>query len=96
MLFPSDSEYPKAFCKNLATIETNSSTFSSWGMWPQFLITSKVDPGMALESLSAFQEGTIRSVSPVTIRTGFRHENNKYYQEFILIRLNDRIKKSKF
>lgn len=60
---------PKTFCRNLSTIDTNSSAFSSWGKWPQFLINSKEDPGMARDSLSEFQVGTSRSVSPVTIRT---------------------------
>uniref|UniRef100_A0A0V0HCH4 Putative ovule protein n=1 Tax=Solanum chacoense TaxID=4108 RepID=A0A0V0HCH4_SOLCH len=66
---------PKALSRNLSTMDTNSSTFSSWGKWPQFLIISRQDPGMARESLSEFHGGTSRSLSPVIIRT----ERNKQY-----------------
>jgi len=37
---------------------------------PQFLITSRQEPGIARESPLAFQDGTIRSLSPVMIKTG--------------------------
>lgn len=63
------SAVPKTLCKNLSTIDTNSSAFSSWGKWPHFLITSKEDLGIARASLSEFHAGTSRSVSPVTTKT---------------------------
>lgn len=58
-------------------MDTNSSTFSSWGKWPQFLIISRQDPGMARESLSEFHGGTRRSLSPVTIRTEPQFANKR-------------------
>lgn len=58
-------------------MDTNSSTFSSWGKWPQLLIISRQDPGMAHESLSEFHGGTSRSLSPVIISTEPQFANRR-------------------
>lgn len=70
-------ESPTNLLRKFSTMEINSSTFSSCGRWPHCLITSNDAPGMTRESLSAFHEGTNRSLSPVTIRTA---QSNKYHQ----------------
>jgi len=91
---PQLQEFQIACCRNcsfesltkllrkFSTIEMNSSIFSSWGRWPHCLITLNDDPGMTRESLSAFHEGTIRSVSPVTIRTVYSNNHHQLCSRF--------------
>ncbi|KAG8380860.1 hypothetical protein BUALT_Bualt06G0060400 [Buddleja alternifolia] len=56
------SAAPNTFCKNLCNNRYKSPAFSSWGKWPQFLIISRQDPGMAREILQSSKKEQVVGV----------------------------------